>query len=245
MSELKRDSFVFYRSFYESLSELPDESVAKAMRAICDYALNGVEPDLSGIAKAVFILIKPQIDANNKRYINGKAGGRKQTHTKPEPKHNQTVTKVEANANVNDNVNVNDNELSNTSAVAAVVPEKPVEKPIDQHAIILASLLFSLHKEKYDSGYTKTAANLMTWAADIEKIYRVDKRSWGDIEKIIRWCKADAFWYKNIMSGSKLRAQFDTLFAQMNRPTGGRQNVDRSGGISLPDESSMPGWGKP
>lgn len=125
MNEISRESFVFYRSFYESLSELSDESIAKALRAICEYALDGTMPTLSGVEKAVFVLIKPQIDANFKRYINGKHGGRKpkqnQEGTEQEPNRNQEATEQEANANVNVNVNVNANENVNTNTKEASV----------------------------------------------------------------------------------------------------------------------------
>lgn len=119
-----RDSFVFYRSFYEAIAELPDADLASCFRAIADYALNDVEPDTPGIAKTVFRMAKPQIDANTKRYQNGTKGGRpkgeekpndNQNETKPKPSNNHTVTKPEPNVNdnVNDNVNVNENENVN------------------------------------------------------------------------------------------------------------------------------------
>ena len=70
------DSFVFYRSFDEACAELTDEQYGKIMRIINNYALNGTIPDnLSGIEKIVVTLIKPQIDANNQRKINGCKGG--------------------------------------------------------------------------------------------------------------------------------------------------------------------------
>ena len=107
MSGIKRDSFVFYRSFFEAISELPNDELAQVVRSACEYALNGNEIEMSGISKAVFILMKPQIDANNRRYSNGMKGGREpkrnQTGTKQEPSDNQDVTKE--TPNVNDNVN--------------------------------------------------------------------------------------------------------------------------------------------
>lgn len=113
-----RESFVFYRSFYESAKHLPSEVQCEVYNAIMEYALNGNLPtELSTIANSIFILIKPQIDKNNKRYENGKNGGRpvisgdkqkpnnNQTITKGKPNHNQTITNIEPNDNVNDNVN--------------------------------------------------------------------------------------------------------------------------------------------
>ena len=56
------ESFVFYESFYDALSDLPDEMRVQAYDAICRYALYGEEPDCSGIIKTVFKLVRPQID---------------------------------------------------------------------------------------------------------------------------------------------------------------------------------------
>ncbi|MCL1995135.1 MAG: DUF6291 domain-containing protein [Defluviitaleaceae bacterium] len=54
-----RDSFVFYRSFYEAIEELPDyETKAMIYSAICKYALTGEEDELTGVPKAFFLLIK-------------------------------------------------------------------------------------------------------------------------------------------------------------------------------------------
>ena len=98
-----RESIVFYRSFYEAIKELPAEEFRNAVMAIMEYALNDSEIDTSGVAKAILIMAKPQIDKNNKRYENGLRGGTKpkqnQNETKVEPNPNQTVTKTEPKQN--------------------------------------------------------------------------------------------------------------------------------------------------
>ena len=95
-----RDSVVFYRSFYEAVKDLPPEAFKESVQAILDYGLDDKPPDKQGtIAYTVFSLVRPQIDANNRRFKNGCKGGkepnRNQTRTKPEPNPNQTVTKPE------------------------------------------------------------------------------------------------------------------------------------------------------
>lgn len=92
-----RDGIVFYRSFYDAIKELPDAELAKCFKAIMEYGLDGKEPETSGIEKTIYCLVKPQIDANNKRYQNGTKGGRPKTE--PEPGDNQTVTKEKPNDN--------------------------------------------------------------------------------------------------------------------------------------------------
>ena len=93
-----RDGFVFYRSFFESFSDLSKKDKLALFDALCNYALNDVEPELTGAPSAMFKLLKPQVDANNRRYENGKKGGRpkgNQTETKTKPNDNQTITKTE------------------------------------------------------------------------------------------------------------------------------------------------------
>ena len=95
---MNRDAFVFYKSFHEALEPMEPEQYKRVMVGITNYALNGEEPELSGMEKSIFLLIKPQIDANQKRYDNGRKGGLRkpngnQTLTKPKPTVNQRETK--------------------------------------------------------------------------------------------------------------------------------------------------------
>ncbi len=77
MAEYPLESFVFYRSFRDAISEMSDEDKLATLLAICDYALYGVEPKLKdAMARAVFTVARPSIDANKGRRANGKKGGR-------------------------------------------------------------------------------------------------------------------------------------------------------------------------
>lgn len=108
---MKRDSFIFYRSFFEATKPLDVEQKAELFDVICEFALNQTETNHSPIVGAMFGLIKPQLEANYKRYMNGMKGGRKpKKETKPEPNPNQNETKPEPNGNVNVNKNENENE---------------------------------------------------------------------------------------------------------------------------------------
>lgn len=109
---MARDSFIFYRSFYEAIKEVPAEAQLQIYKAISIYALEQEEIELSGIAKAIFSLVKPQLDANYKKYENGK-----QTKSKSKAKNKQTESKIGTNVNDNENVNVNVNVNVNDNAV--------------------------------------------------------------------------------------------------------------------------------
>ena len=120
-----RDSFVFYRSFYEAIKLLPKKYQHICFQQLCEYALNDKPLEgLPGTVEAILKSFKPQVDANNRRYENGLKGGRpkgNQNETKQKPKHNQTETKPKRNDNdnVNDNVNVNDNDNDNDNALGS------------------------------------------------------------------------------------------------------------------------------
>ena len=77
---MERDSFIFYKSFYEATAALSADIRLEVLTALIEYALYGKEPDnLKPIAKGMFILMKPNIDVNNTRFANGKKGGRKKS----------------------------------------------------------------------------------------------------------------------------------------------------------------------
>lgn len=78
----ERDSFIFYRSFYESLKELPSENQLEIYNAIMEFGFNQNEVELSSLSKAIFTLIKPQLEANYKRFLNGTKAKRKQNRSK-------------------------------------------------------------------------------------------------------------------------------------------------------------------
>lgn len=126
-----RDSVVFYRSFWEAIKWLPDEDKLKTLTAIIEYGLDEIEPKADGVAAAMFLMAKPQIDANNKRYQNGTRGGRpaaksepndNQTITKPEPNTNQDITKPEPKEKVNVNDKKKDTDVSKEKAFRFIPP---------------------------------------------------------------------------------------------------------------------------
>ena len=70
--EEKKESFIFYRSFFEALQDLKDKERLKVYDAICELALNEKDTKLTGLSKTVFTLIKPQVLSNTQKYKNGK-----------------------------------------------------------------------------------------------------------------------------------------------------------------------------
>jgi hypothetical protein len=103
-----RDSFIFYRSYFEATKPLSQDQKAQLFDSICLYSLDQEQIKLDPICTAMFSLIKPQIEANYKRFLNGTKGAKiKQELSKTKAKPKQVASKAKANVNVN--VNVNDN----------------------------------------------------------------------------------------------------------------------------------------
>lgn len=50
----EKESFVFYKSFYDALQDLKEKDRLKVYDAICDLALNENETKLTGVAKTIF-----------------------------------------------------------------------------------------------------------------------------------------------------------------------------------------------
>ena len=129
----QRDTFIFYRSFKESMNELSDADKLIMYEAISDYSLDMKEPELTGFPKALFSIIRPIIDANWQRYNNGCKGGApkgnknnrfsksttevqpkvNQSTTEVQPKVNQSTTEVQPKYKLIYNDNVNDNKNKN------------------------------------------------------------------------------------------------------------------------------------
>ena len=128
---MERESFVFYRSFYEGIKELPRDIQGEVLTAIMEYGLNGVTTEnQKPITKAMFALIKPQLDANNQRFENGRLGaehgkkGGRPKKEKPQENPNLTPKKPQENPNLTPNVNVNDNVNDNDDKDASAITDE-------------------------------------------------------------------------------------------------------------------------
>ena len=97
---MERKQFTWYRSYYDALQELPAEEFRDIVLAVCAYALDGEEPELSGVARAIFTLIRPTLEvgrskAENRSRAEQMPGCAEQTGNKPE----QTKNKPEQTQN--------------------------------------------------------------------------------------------------------------------------------------------------
>ena len=145
---MERESFVFYSSFLKAIRAIKKRDIqAELALAIIEYGITGETGECGEMVSMAMELIKPQIEANNQRYINGLKGAehgvkggrpRKEkpqenpTETPKKPQENPTETpkKPQENPTETPNVNVNENENENdlfqqTNKQAGEHEEKP------------------------------------------------------------------------------------------------------------------------
>ena len=102
-----RNSFIFYSSYYDAISELPEDEQGLIYKAIIDYAIAKKEPhNLTPACRMCFKLIKPTIDAALSRYDasveNGKKGGapKGNSNAQKQPKNNLETTQEQPRNNL-------------------------------------------------------------------------------------------------------------------------------------------------
>ena len=85
------DGVVFLPSFYEAIKDLPDNVRLGVYDAVVCYGLYGELIEMEPTVKCLFTLIKPNIDASQRRYRTAKANGSKGGR----PPKNQTGNQCE------------------------------------------------------------------------------------------------------------------------------------------------------
>ena len=200
------DTYIFYRSFHEALSELDIKEYGKLMYAINEYALNQNEEKvnaLSGTTKAFWTLIKPQIDANlrrreigSKNAEYGKLGGRPRkektpmgllektpmgfsTET-PNININDNVNKnVKENLNKKDNVNVNGKTDTNTDTDTNTIPAlNDVREYIqNENLSVEAEKFYTYYQARNWQNVTNWRLALLKWNENQINFQKTEKKN--------------------------------------------------------------------
>lgn len=133
MAKIKKDSIIFYRSFYESLKPLPNKSKFSAICAIIEYALDGTIPKgLDSYASLAFGMAKPVLDTTKNRYAacveNGKKGGRPRKVKTQEKSEEKPDEKTKNNQTGFDKENLNEDIEEDENVYEDVYEDKEDEK---------------------------------------------------------------------------------------------------------------------
>jgi hypothetical protein len=169
-----------------------------------------------------------QQDDDNANQQNNQQSNRPATSNQPAINQQSTTNKNGKNGK---------NEKKTTYSSQPDGSDPPSEKPAaksksrkpdklfadDSDQVRLANLLYTLILVK-DPKAKKP--KLQSWAEHIDLMLRLDKRTPGEIEAVIRFCQADDFWCSNILSTKKLREKFTALLAKMNGKSA-RPKLDR------------------
>lgn len=88
-------------------------------------------------------------------------------------------------------------------------------------------LAWRLHRGILERDPQFKMPNSQVWAGHIDRLMRLDKRSFSEILAVIKWCQSDDFWQNNILSTKKLREKFPQLLLKMNGERNGKSNKSR------------------
>jgi hypothetical protein len=174
--EDRRDGFFFYRSFYEAIQHVPnDTSKLNLYQALAEYAILGKEPDIDGWDLALFMTWKTNVDKSVARreaaIQNGNKGGR--------PKE----VKTKANTNLKE-PNTNLNVKSGNPSKTLVNDKKPSGNPnnnINNNSEIEVDVVYEFQLEQEDASFNTSDDPLIgvigeSMIRKIDKQFNFDKR---------------------------------------------------------------------
>jgi len=114
-----RESFIFYRSFYESIKELEPTLQVEILHAVSEYSLYGNVVEMSPVCKALFTAFCPSINAAKSRYEacveNGKKGA----------EHGKKGGAPKGNSNASKKNNPSRNEKTTPAETPKTTPKQP------------------------------------------------------------------------------------------------------------------------
>lgn len=209
---MERDSFVFYKSFIDGIDVIPDQMEQfKAYKYIVRYWIYWEEPEENNsMAYAIFVMAKPQIDANNKRYTDWckwwqywslwwrpkkdwdnsqkPLRGLEQNPTGVETK----TPNVNDNDNVNENVNENENDINTLVADATrwdiekkVAVAKKNKWDVDGKTLSKQDAINRLRQRMIDEWYSDTVVNLIMDFDEVKKWTKLHKQAEKSLKSFI------------------------------------------------------------
>lgn len=114
--------------------------------------------------------------------------------------------------------------VDNSPSTTAVAETTNKTCKHDDDVITACQLLADLIE---DNGSKRPAITCHGWHTDMERLHRIDERTWEQITAAIRWCQDDNFWHTNILSPAKLRKQYDQMRLQAQAQQGpGRKRAE-------------------
>lgn len=178
-----REAFTFYRSFRDAVDMTNKEEQLVLYKAIADYALDGIEPDVSTLGvlgQLCWTAISPNIKSGRRNYINGCNGGAPEgnCNAKKQPKNNPNSTEKQPGQTSTKNKNRNKTKNKND--------EESIEKVATKRTTFVAPSLQEVSDYISEKGYTFDARQFVDfyeskgWMVGSNKMkdWRAAVRTW-------------------------------------------------------------------
>lgn len=148
-----RDSLRIWHSYIEAARMLSDADRLAYYDALFDYGFDGIEPELTGIPAAMFLLTKPNLDKSISKSEAGAIGGA----SKPEAKRKQTLSKTEANGNEYASDKRIENREERIENIPPIPPTRGRKKPTQELPDPDFDAFWALYPKKKSKGEAKKA----------------------------------------------------------------------------------------
>lgn len=228
---LKRGQFLrSYRNLANDLSYMEK-------RSFKNYSISTIKAKVEQLVKENRIEIEPTDYGTLFTVVNYDEyqGFERYSNLSSEQQPNGARTATERQPN--NNKNVKNDKKENTSPTSA----KPKYGPDDVPYKIASHLLNAIRENNPKFSLRNDDRKLQSWANDIRLAHERDGRDYGLLDKMVTWCQNDSFWKTNILSGAKLRKQYDQMAMRANeeRAQKRRQRANTSEPRGLtPEEGS-------
>lgn len=148
-----RDSLRIWHSYIEAARMLSDADRLAYYDALFDYGFDGIEPELTGIPAAMFLLTKPNLDKSISKSEAGAIGGA----SKPEEKSKQTLSKTEANGNECASDKRIENREERIESIPPIPPTRGRKKTTQELPDADFDAFWALYPKKKSKGEAKKA----------------------------------------------------------------------------------------
>jgi hypothetical protein len=218
---MAREYFHCYHSMLRGTRNLSEAECGRLFRALLAYSAGDELINLQGREAAVFDVYAEQIDREkaayeekcNKLRQNGRANA---TNCHQLPANASNCYQMLPNASNCQQGEDEDEDEGEEKYTPPVSPSRGRRKPVFEHtseAYRVAKYLSERIIERIGIA-PHTESTLQTWADDIDKLHRVDKRPWDEISRVMEWSQYNDFWQVNILSGGNFRKKYHSLLSK-------------------------------
>lgn len=227
MAEGKK-KVIFYTNWADTFKKLSNEEAGKLIKHFCGYIKDEDPEPEDRLTELLFDPIKDTLKRDLKRWeersernrINGQKGGRPQKTESVSEKPiglNQNPKKADKDNDTDIDI-VKDNDTVKEKSIllsSLQNDDARLKNGFDQ----IAFAFWGLFKSNAKTSKTTTLdkAKLEEYSKQVRLMIQTDKRTEEEIREVFNFLKTSDFWGPNIQSISKLRKQFETLYAQSQR----------------------------